>query len=711
MAFGNRIHESDEVSESNSFQEEDPQRYLASSVSNEEYYGEPDDNELVESDVYDSAPDVPSRSIDIGFFGRSAYRDGAEFGQNRFVDLLEIPKKYTTNPAALLEFLRDDIIQTTAIHTPFGEKPLLIADMLSFARPLGCIEGAIQRYVLQHYAPTDTVSINNVGMTSVCRGLMEESKSVIKSGFYVNPEQYDAVFTRVTSRTFVQHVVEQIDLWTPEPGYIRNGVEVPVLLVSAAEEITNIQHWNKLGYRVIQIGLDERGAISIGFLHDILEAHVSSTTLIGYFPAACKTIGVVNPVIELVRTFHSHRRLVFFDYTDAINFTEMRIALPHDEESFADGVFASVSNTLGGVGASSVILLSRTMDIPELIGEQDNQVVQRDVTATYFEAVGEQPDVVSACRSGFVFAIRGLLSETEIKTRHDAISKRMQKYLTRRNKQEQLVFLGDGYSEKLPFISFIVKDPESRKVLHHGFVSRLLLDMFGIQSWSGYSTAADKHVELLQLGISRQTGLVDTFATPRIEDHAQMYASGRQVSDDVVMINPGFTRITLSYLHRDVELQYLLDALFYVAETGYRFMPLYRPNEDCTDWELDPRVRAERCELIPSRVHARKRRLDIRTCISTANSKLKQYWSTFDVNDIALLLRGRDGRFESPEDILEPNSDGMIGFYYSRDDANCYIIQNKEIENKIKLVHSKSDRQPIWASLQKRLSLRKPSFQ
>ena len=40
-------------------------------------------------------------------------------------------------------------------------------------------------------------------------------------------------------------------------------------------------------------------------------------------------------------------------------------------------------------------------------------------------------------------------------------------------------------------------------------------------------------------------------------------------------IKPGWCRISLHYAMDDIEVKYILDAIEFVAEQGYRFMPLY----------------------------------------------------------------------------------------------------------------------------------------
>ena len=49
--------------------------------------------------------------------------------------------------------------------------------------------------------------------------------------------------------------------------------------------------------------------------------------------------------------------------------------------------------------------------------------------------------------------------------------------------------LGKSSAERLPIFSLVIEHPESKRFLHHNFVSSLLNDMFGIQARGGCACA------------------------------------------------------------------------------------------------------------------------------------------------------------------------------------------------------------------------------
>ena len=54
---------------------------------------------------------------------------------------------------------------------------------------------------------------------------------------------------------------------------------------------------------------------------------------------------------------------------------------------------------------------------------------------------------------------------------------------------ENLVVLGSKEVPRLPIFSFLIRHPETGKILHHNFVSVLLNDLFGIQARGGCACA------------------------------------------------------------------------------------------------------------------------------------------------------------------------------------------------------------------------------
>jgi hypothetical protein len=88
-------------------------------------------------------------------------------------------------------------------------------------------------------------------------------------------------------------------------------------------------------------------------------------------------------------------------------------------------------------------------------------------------------------------------------------------------------------------------------------VTTLLNDLFGIQSRAGCSCAGPYGHRLLHID----------------HDTSEQYRSW--IKKGFCGIKPGWCRISLHYVMDDIEVDYILDAIDFVAGHGHRFLPLY----------------------------------------------------------------------------------------------------------------------------------------
>jgi hypothetical protein len=121
--------------------------------------------------------------------------------------------------------------------------------------------------------------------------------------------------------------------------------------------------------------------------------------------------------------------------------------------------------------------------------------------------------------------------------------------------------LGNLDSERLSIVSFVVRrpGPDGRPgpYLHHNFVVALLNDLFGIQSRGGCSCAGPYGHRLLGIDLDRS------------------HAFEREISAGCEGIKPGWVRVNFNYFVSDVVVDYIVDAVIFVAEHGWRLLGDY----------------------------------------------------------------------------------------------------------------------------------------
>jgi len=117
--------------------------------------------------------------------------------------------------------------------------------------------------------------------------------------------------------------------------------------------------------------------------------------------------------------------------------------------------------------------------------------------------------------------------------------------------------MGNNNLPKVPIFTFVIRTFNG-KLLHPNFVSQLMGDLFGIQTRSGQNCAA--MVGLKLLGVSDD--LADVY-------HGALY-------EDLKIVKVGYTRLNFSYFFNDQDVDYICQAIEFVAKFGWFFLPNYK---------------------------------------------------------------------------------------------------------------------------------------
>jgi len=160
------------------------------------------------------------------------------------------------------------------------------------------------------------------------------------------------------------------------------------------------------------------------------------------------------------------------------------------------------------------------------------------------------------------------VSKHTICMREHEINKRVTDRLL---KIPNLFLLGNNRLAKIPIYSFLIKSTFG-KFLHPYYVAALLNDLFGIQSRAGCACAATYTWKLLgiDLVLSRR--------------YREAFFDGQEV------LKLGFTRVNFAYFLTDEDIDYVLDAIEFVCEFGWMFLPNYNFDVDRGIWasRLEP---------------------------------------------------------------------------------------------------------------------------
>jgi len=233
-----------------------------------------------------------------------------------------------------------------------------------------------------------------------------------------------------------------------------------------------------------------------------------------------------------------------------------------------DAIFISGHKFVGGPGTPGVLIVKKKLlsnAVPQAPGGGTvffvTQEDHRYLSNREEREEGGTPDILGSIRLGLCFKLKGTVGAEYAQEREALFAKKtLESFCSNKN----IVVLGDFKTPRLPIFSFLIRYGES--FLHYNFVCALLNDLFGIQTRGGCQCAGPYGQQLLGL---------------KMEDN-RLYE--KALLDKLEILRPGFSRFSLTYYHSDAEVDYIISAVHYVADHGYKFLPQYRFNHKTGEW-------------------------------------------------------------------------------------------------------------------------------
>ncbi len=276
-----------------------------------------------------------------------------------------------------------------------------------------------------------------------------------------------------------------------------------------------------------------------------------------------------TPVGEIARLLHTHDALACFDYAASGPYVDIDMNPPGGEP--LDAIFVSPHKFLGGPGSSGVLVFNERLYHAELAPSvagggtvdyvsPDDQDFIADIEER--ERAGT-PGVLQTLRAALAFEVKRAVTPARIEAREHEL---LERAFARWTDAEGIEILGNrDPARRIGIVSFNLRDPRGG-YLHPKFVTALLNDLFGIQSRAGCSCAGPYGHRLLGIG-------------------AEVSGQYREwVRKGYHGIKPGWCRVGFHFVMDDLEADYVIDAVRFVARHGYRFLPLYTFDEHTGAW-------------------------------------------------------------------------------------------------------------------------------
>ncbi len=493
-------------------------------------------------------------------------------------------------PFLTLEEVRNAIIgQNFIFQTPYGKRLLTYADYTASGRSLKFIEQYLIK-IQREYANTHTEdAVTGRHMTEI----LHQAETIIKKAF--NAEKNCRIIATGTgatgaiskfheiigirlppaTRNLVLSILDNSSEENVTDQNLRKKLELeinrlkPVVFIGPYEHHSNDIMWREAIAEVVTIQLTPDGYIDLRDLESqVSDAKYKKRLKIGSFSAASNVTGLKSPVYEIARIMHKYNGLACFDFAASAPY--VKINMNNDSDTFFDAIFISPHKFVGGPGSSGILVFNERVYNLELsptsagggtVDFVSSSIVDYSKDIETRERAGT-PGVLQIIKAALVIDLKDAIGIDNIESKESEYSTRA---LKRLSKHSKIKILGPIDPEnRIPIVSFMIK--HGNKDLHPKFVTKLLNDLFGIQSRAGCMCAGPYGIILLKID----------------EEQSQKFRKiGQQGKFG---IRPGWCRVNFHYLFSEIEFKFICQAIEFIANYGYLFLREYSFNINSGVW-------------------------------------------------------------------------------------------------------------------------------
>uniref|UniRef100_M4B793 Aminotransferase class V domain-containing protein n=1 Tax=Hyaloperonospora arabidopsidis (strain Emoy2) TaxID=559515 RepID=M4B793_HYAAE len=458
----------------------------------------------------------------------------------------------------LCDIAENMIGRNIPFETPFGTKAQCYADYTASGKAIESIETFIRNEVMPTYGNTHTsTSVTGLQTTS----FREEARQIIAKA--VNARLHGrrardvVIFSGQGCTSAIGKFITALGLTTMRRHHRPH--KRPVVFTCPFSHHSNLLPWRELyAVDVVEISEAKTGGLDLDDLERQLQSYRGRELKIGTFAAASNLTGILADVDKVSKLLHRYGALSCWDYATCAPYVEIDMN-PKDPGAYKDAVFFSGHKFVGGPGSPGVLVVKKNLminEVPTMPGGGTVLFVTEKAHSYLANKAereeGGTPDILGSIRLGLAFEIK-----QRVGTKHimDIERQRVRHVREVLGQNDHITLLGHGNMEQLPVFSFLVRFGD--RFLHHNFVCALLNDLFGIQARGGCQCAGPFGARLL--GLSRE----------------HITALGYAVVARDEVLKPGVSRVSFPYFLDHDEVEYILDAINFVADHGWKLLPQY----------------------------------------------------------------------------------------------------------------------------------------
>ena len=480
------------------------------------------------------------------------------------------------------DYLRQQIVGIdSAFQTPYGRRLMSYCDYTASGRCLLFVEKYLQA-LQKIYANTHTEDdLTGRSMTK----LLHEAEHMIKSAVNAGPngrlvacgtgatgaiDKFQQIVGVALAPATAENLREELKGFLGEEDLEKfrahRRSHEPVVFVGPYEHHSNEVSWRQGLATVVEVNLAEDGGVDFKHLEELLQKPEYQGRLrIGSFSAASNVTGMKTRVHDIAALLHKYDALACFDFAASAPYVDINMNPepgPEGQDRSLDAIFVSPHKFLGGPGSSGILVFNQRFyrhDLAPSVGGGGTVDYVSPVDQDFVKDVEERekagtPGVLQTMKAALAFQIKRNLGTERIEKRESELLERAAK---RWKSNPRIEIMGNqDMSRRIGIVSFNLRDPGGL-YLHPKLVTVLLNDLFGIQSRAGCSCAGPYGHRLLD---------IDLETSEQYRDWVRKGYHG---------IKPGWCRVGFHFAMDNAEADYVIEAVHFLADFGYRFLSEY----------------------------------------------------------------------------------------------------------------------------------------
>ena len=458
--------------------------------------------------------------------------------------------------------IRRNVVGCSQIFdTPFGRFELLYADWVASGRLYGPIEDAISNKFGPWVANTHSYSNKTGSLMTIA---YNQAKDIIRN--HVNASENDMLVLTGSGMTGAVVRLQQIlGLSAYQHTTALAEADRPVIFITHMEHHSHHVSWMETVADVVIVPPGEDLKIDLSLLQTEIDKYADRKLKIGAFTAGSNVTGVITPIHEMAAVMHNNGGYCFVDYAAAAPYVPMNMH-PENELQALDAIYFSPHKFLGGPGACGVLLFNKKMYNGKSCVPGGGNVTWTNPWGEYgftsndeAKEDGGTPGFLQAIRAALAIKLKEKMGVSHIEKREEEL---ISKAFDKMNKIEGVRIVGEQESKRIGVISFNIDD------IHYNTVVRIMNDRFGIQIRGGWACASTYCHYLFELDRSKSKRMTDGI-------------DGQNLTG-----KPGWARMSLHPTMTDQQLDYVLDAIEYIAKNKQKLKEDYVYDIKTNDFTL-----------------------------------------------------------------------------------------------------------------------------